>query len=73
MKVKDAFVRATRTVLFTFVGLVGLTGVPAFNSVDDVKAKGIAWGFSAVAAVFVGVVNFANNVAEDNTAYQLPK
>jgi len=73
MRVKDAFVRAVRTGAATFVGIVALTGVGAFESIDDVKGRGVQFAFAAVAGVFSGVITFVNCFAEDNTAYQLPK
>jgi len=73
MKLRDAFTRAVRTFAATFVGVVALTGVGAFDSIDDVKGRGIQFAFAAVAGVFSGVITFVNCFAEDNTAYQLPK
>ncbi len=73
MKVHDALVRAARTSAFVFVGLLSLDATPMFNSVDDIKGAGIHFVFAGAAALWVGVLNFVNNVAEDNTSYSLPK
>ena len=73
MKLRDAALRAVRTAAQTFVGLVVVTGVPVFASLDDVRGAGAAFFFAFVGAVFAGVVAFVQNFAEDNTRFQAPK
>lgn len=73
MILKDAFVRAVRSAAQAFVAGVVLTGVGAFESIDEVKGTGIQFAFAAVYACFVGLVSFVQNIAEDNTSAQLPK
>jgi hypothetical protein len=70
MTVKDAFVRSARTALQAFVGLAIIGPVA---SVGDIKGTAVTFGYAAFAALCIGVVAFAQNLAEDNTAFQLPK
>lgn len=67
MVLGNAAVRAVRSALQAFIAGVALTGVGVFESVDEVKGKGIQFAFAAAYAVFVFVVAFAQNVVEDNT------
>ena len=71
MQVRDAFIRACRTAAQTFVGAVVL--VAPIASVTDVKRVGVSIAFAAITALAAGIVAFVQNIAEDNTSFQLPK
>jgi hypothetical protein len=70
MNIKDAFVRGVRTAAQTFVGLAIIGPIA---SIGDVKGTATTFGYAAIGALAAGLVSFVNNIAEDNTSFQLPK
>lgn len=70
MRLKDAFVRATRAALWAFVGAIG---APTTADAFDIAKIHYGWLFALYVAAHAFVVGFAVNLAEDNTAVQLPK
>jgi hypothetical protein len=68
MRVKDAFVRAVRTAAQAFVAASAIGVVSAFRDLADVKKAGVSLLLAAAFGVASGVVSFAQNIAEDNTA-----
>lgn len=79
MRVRDAFVRSARTAAQTLVGIVALVAPIVAVLPDGLKVGGVdvksatSAAFAIVAAVAAGLVAFAQNLAEDNTKFQLPK
>ncbi len=79
MRVKDAFIRAARTAAQTLTAVV-LVVAPIVNALPEgFKVGGVnvktatSFVFGLLAAVAAGLVSFAQNLAEDNTSFQLPK
>lgn len=79
MRIKDAFVRSARTAAQVLVGITLVVGPIIAALPDGFKVGGVdvksatSVAFGVIAAVAAGLVAFAQNLAEDNTAFQLPK
>lgn len=80
MQIKDAAVRTLRTVAQVLVGIPLLVTPVVALLPDGFKVAGVdvhkvsTAGVAIVSAVAVGILAFAQNLAEDNTALQfLPK
>lgn len=71
MNLKDALIRAARTVAQTAVGV--LVGFPVMESIFDFKVIGSTYAAAAIIGIHAGVISFLQNVAEDNTALSVPK
>jgi len=79
MKFRDATIRTCRTVAAVLVGITVVLA-PVVNALPDgLKVGGVdvrkvtSGAFAVLVALATGLVTFATNVAEDNTAFQLPK
>src|ERR1051326_6611081 len=79
MKFKDAVIRAGRTALQVVVGVeLVVRGIQAALP-EGFEVKGVnidkvtSAAYAALVAVAVAITAFVQNVAEDNTSFQLPK
>lgn len=79
MVVRDALVRAARTAAQVLVAVVAIAG-PIINALPEgwevagVNVHEVTSGAVAViVAISAALVAFVQNVAEDNTSFQLPK
>lgn len=79
MQIRDAVVRAARSALQTVVAIELVVRAIQAALPSGLKVKGVDIGqvtsgaFAVLAAVAVALTSFAQNLAEDNTSFQLPK
>jgi hypothetical protein len=77
MKVKDAGIRALRTIVQAAAAAVGVfyAAVAADGVVDivEIKAKGEPLAYGIFLAVVAATIAFLQNLTEDNTDLNVPK
>lgn len=71
LNVKDAGIRAVRTFFQTFAA--GLIGLPIASAISEIKVVGGAFLLVLYSSILAAGISFAQNVAEDNTALDVPK